>query len=420
MKESNKKTSRELTEYFFRNEYGKIIAVITKYIGNSNIDTAEDIVQETLLTAVETWQHNGIPENPTAWLYTTAKNKTLNHLKKNKTHSNYIQQNKNNQEQSNELEFSNEIINDEQLRIMFSCCQPSISENTQISLILKILCGFSISEIANAFLTSNETINKRLVRGRKELRKSTLNIKSASFVNENLETVLKTIYLIFNEGYSPTQKDQITNNDLCLEAIRLASILTNSSIIGNKSSTFSLLALMYLNVSRFEARMDNDNNVIELKKQNRKLWNQTYISQGIDYLNLAIKQSSPTKYLVLAAISANHCIASKYSETNWKEILNLYDKLILLENSPLIQLNRLVAYSQIYGNQKAIKKLLQLQNDNDMKDNYLFYSTLSEFYKNDQQILKAVTNLKRAISLAKNNRDAHFLEKKLNLLVPIS
>jgi len=420
MNESNNKNSRELTEHFFRNEYGKIVAVVTKYIGNQNINTAEDIVQETLLKAVENWQHNGIPENPTAWLYTTAKNKTLNYLKKDKTHLNYLQSTEKKTVESLEIKFSKEIINDEQLRIMFSCCQPNISEDTQISLILKILCGFSISEIASAFLTSSETINKRLVRGRKELRKSNLSIKSVDFVNNNLDTLLKTIYLLFNEGYYPSQKEQVTNDDLCLEAIRLASILTKSSIVEYKSNIYALLALMYFNISRFDARKDTDNLVVELEKQDRELWNQTYINQGIHFLNIAIKKSDPSKYLILATISANYCIAKNYSDIKWDEILELYNSLIQIENSPLILLNRTVIISKVFGNNKAIKELLSLEKNTEIGKNHLFHSTLSEFYKNEKKITKAINSLKTAIKLSKNNRDIKLLEKKLILLVPIS
>jgi len=420
MDESNKKNSSELTEHFFRNEYGKIVSVISKYIGNNNIHTAEDIVQETLLKAAETWQHNGVPENPTAWLYKTAKNKTLNHLKKDKIHLNYIQSTKKRPVENLTIEFSEEIINDEQLKIMFSCCQPTISEDTQISLILKILCGFSISEIANAFLTSTETINKRLVRGRKQLRQGSLLITSVDFVTDNLDTLLKTIYLLFNEGYSPSQKDQITNNSLCLEAIRLASILTKSTIIKQKSNVYALLALMYFNVSRFDARIDINNAPVALEKQNRELWNQTYINQGIHFLNSAIEKSKPSKYLILATISANYCIAKSYSDTKWDEILELYNRLIQIENSPLILLNRAVVISKNYGYKKAITELLHLKKSTAIEKNHLFHATLSEFYKKEKQLNNAVNSLKTAIELSKNNRDLILLEKKLNLLVPNS
>lgn len=420
MIEHNKKSSHKLTEHFFRNEYGKIVAVITKYIGSSKIHTAEDIVQETLLKAVENWQHNGIPENPEAWLYTTAKNKTFNYLKKNKRDLDYIDFVSNQIGEHQEIEFSQEIINDEQLRIMFSCCQPNISQNTQISLILKILCGFSIAEISNAFMTSTETINKRLVRGRKELRKHNLNNNSTKSINNNLDTLLKTIYLLFNEGYLPTQNEQVTNNDLCLEAIRLTTILTQSSIIENKSNAYALLALMYFNVARFDARMDLNNTVVELEKQDRKLWNQVFINHGIHFLNIAIENSETSKYLILATISANYCVAKSYEETCWNEILELYNRLVQIENSPLTELNKAVIVSKVYGSKKAIAALQNLEKETDIDKNHLFHSTLSEFYKKENQIDKAVNSLKKAICLSKNNRDIQLLEKKLNLLVPIS
>lgn len=192
--------TNELTEHFFRNEYGKMVAVVTKYIGTENVATAEDIVQETLLKAAGYWQLKGIPENPQAWLYTTAKNLTFNMLKRKKTETEYKSELADSHGPKSTTEFltfsPNEIV-DEQLKMMFICCQPSISENTQVALILKILCGFSITEIANAFFSNNETINKRLVRGRKQLRKK-FDFGSQPNLNQRLPIVLRTIYLLFN------------------------------------------------------------------------------------------------------------------------------------------------------------------------------------------------------------------------------
>jgi RNA polymerase sigma-70 factor (ECF subfamily) len=416
----NKKNSHELTEYFFRNEYGKIVAVITKHIGQHNINTAEDIVQETLLKAVEYWQDNGIPENPTAWLYTTAKNKTFNYIKRDKIHQSFIQSTEQHNPENNTIDFSEDIINDEQLRIMFSCCQPNISESTQISLILKILCGFSITEIANAFVTSTETINKRLVRGRKELRKSNIDLHSKKFVNENLETIIETIYLLFNEGYYPSQKNAITSNDFCLEAIRLTTILIKSKTIIDKSNVHALIALMYLNVARFKSRKGEDNFVVEIEQQNRTVWNQDFINLGIQHLNKATASGSLSKYLILAAISANHCIAKKYTETNWVEILELYDKLVSIENTPLVKLNRIIALSKAKGTPLAIDELLKLNKSTDLGRTHLYHTTLGVFYKELNLPQEAIESLKKALYYSKNERDTKIIEKKLNQLVPIS
>lgn len=420
---TNEEHSRELTEHFFRNEYGKMVSVITRYIGTENVQTAEDIVQETLLKAVNHWQHNGVPKKPQAWLYTTAKNLTLNILKRKKHQIEFKNQLEIIEENSldlEKLEISEKQISDEQLKMMFVCCHPSISENSQITLILKILCGFSISEIANAFFTSNETINKRLVRGRKQLRTNNVSFELPKNLNHNLPIVLKTIFLLFNEGYSPTQKNELIRYDLCLEAIRLCEILENSEAIHKKPDCNALLALMYLNASRFDSRMNATNSIVEMDKQDRKNWNQELINKGIHSLNKAISEKHVSIYLILATISANHSIAPSFEKTDWKEILSLYDNLIELEDSPLVQLNRSVALSKVKGNKKAILELEELENKTTIGEIYIFHSTLAELYKLENQTDKAKKRYEKAISLTKNKRNIKLLQKKLTEVVPIS
>ncbi len=290
---SNEENSRELTEHLFRTEYGKMISVITRYIGTEDIQSAEDIMQETLLKAVDHWQHNGIPINPQAWLYTTAKNLTLNILKRKKHQAEYKKQITKIEVRSTELEkrqYAEETFPDEELKMMFVCCHPSISEKSQIALILKILCGFSLSEIASAFFTQKETINKRLVRGRKQLRTSNVNFELPKNPNENLPIVLKAIYLLFNEGYNPTHKNELIRFDLCLEAIRLTEILTQSDSIIKKANCFALLALMYFNASRFDSRTNSTNSMIEMNQQDRKKWDQKLINKGPHNLNQATNE----------------------------------------------------------------------------------------------------------------------------------
>ncbi|MEE9432462.1 MAG: sigma-70 family RNA polymerase sigma factor [Melioribacteraceae bacterium] len=423
MNKFHKKYSQELIEHFFRNEYGKIVSVITRYIGTENVETAEDIVQETLLKAVDSWQQNGLPEKPNAWLYTTAKNLTLNILKRKQHHIKYKSETRNLQSSYVEfenLQISEEMILDEQLKMMFVCCHSSISENSQIALILKILCGFSIAEIANAFFSTNETINKRLVRGRKQLRENKVSFEIPQNINENLTIILRTIYLLFNEGYSPSNKNEIIRYDLCLEAIRLTEIIISSKYIKEKADSYALIALMYLNISRFESRTNKDNSLIEMDKQDRNKWNKELIAKGIHNLNLGISENKVSSYHILAAISANHCTAQTFEQTNWKEILSLYDKLLLLQNSPIIELNRCVALSKIKGNEVAINELLNLNSNSDIGNYYLFQSTIAEFYKLENKIDLAIKHFNKAISLSANKRDKDFLEKKLKELVPIS
>lgn len=417
MKDYTKNNSKELTEHFFRKEYGKMVSVITRFIGTENVETAEDIVQETLLRAVEHWQI-GIPENPQAWLYKTAKNLTLNLLKRKKYQKQYETIEVKKVKDLEKINFSDKLILDEQLKMMFVCCHPSISENSQIALILKILCGFSISEIANSFFSTNETINKRLVRGRKQLRKNKVNFEIPLELNDNLNIVLKTIYLLFNEGYFPSQKNQTVRYDLCLEAVRLAKILVNSTYLQDKADCHALLALMYLNASRFKSRIDKEGLTIEMEKQDRKEWNQELIQRGIQQLNLATKEEKNSIFLILATISANHCIAQSFEQTNWKEILSLYDRLVELEDSPITRLNRSVALAKVKGNKRAIAELKKLESISDIGSHYLFHFTLGEFYNSENKRSMAFEQFKKALSLAQNGRDIDLLKKKLLEVVP--
>ncbi|WP_103068117.1 RNA polymerase sigma factor [Aquimarina sediminis] len=414
MNSSDKKYSRELADHFFRNEYGKIVSVVTKYIGTNNVETAEDIVQETLLKAVDYWQHHGIPNNPQAWLYTTAKNHTLNILKRKKHKIEYESKIK---KESTHLELQNlqiteDLIKDQQLKMMFVCCHPSISENSQIALILKILCGFSITEIANAFFTTKDTINKRLVRGRKQLKTSQISFDLPKNHEERLNSILKTIYLLFNEGYSPSQQNKVIRHDLCFEAIRLGEILIDNTHIQQKSEIYALLALMYLNTARFESR-NEDGILVEMHKQNRKKWNQALINQGIEYLNKTIKENKISIYHILATISGYHCIAPSFEDTNWSEILMLYDSLLELQDTPLVRLNRSIPLAKVKGNITGIHTLLDLKANSDIGNHYLFHATLAEFYIQEKQTRNAIESLHQAISLCNNERDILQLEKKI-------
>jgi len=422
MNENKNKKNQELTEHLFRIEYGKIVSVITRYVGVDNLDIAEDIAQETFYKAIKYWQLRGIPSNPEAWLYITAKNECLNVLKRNKRQRSYIDDESILRIDFSEiegLEFSDQIISDEQLRMMFACCDPSISSDAQLSLILKILCGFSISEIASAFHSTVETINKRLVRARKKLKSKKMSFAVDESFGDHVPTVLKAIYLLFNEGYSPAQKNKLIRKELCFEAIRLIELLKDNRNVEDKDDCHALLSLMYLNASRFDSRMNGMNEVVEMKDQDRSLWNKELINQGIIYLQKSLENGAVTVYHILAAISANHCTASDYEKTNWKDILDLYDSLLALVDSPLIRLNRSVALSKVEGNEVAIRELEELRAKSDIDDHYLFHSTIAEFHlqRSDQQ--RAAEHFHQAISLATNERDIHFLQKKLSNLVPI-
>ncbi|TMU56971.1 RNA polymerase sigma factor [Flagellimonas algicola] len=418
MDESLENSGNTLTSHFFRTEYGKLVAVISRYLGNHHVETAEDIVQETMLRATSHWEMNGVPDNPKAWLYTTAKNLSLNTIKRGKYQRDYAAKNSLKPNLESAVPFSEELIADSQLRMMFCCCHPSVSENSQIALVLKILSGFSIQEIAHAFFSNTETINKRLVRGRKQLRQVSLELVNEKVINQRLDAVLKTIYLLFNEGYFPSSKNEIIRFDLCLEAIRLAQLLQESKSVQLKTDLHSLLALMYFNVSRFNSRVSKDGKVLDLKEQDRSLWDENSIQTGMQYLEEVTQSHKISKYALLATISAHHCAAPTYEQTKWNDILGLYDQLLSLEQSPIVALNRAVVLSEVEGATKAIEALEVLASQSDIGQYYMYPFTLGELYKRNQEWDKALEAYQNAQRLTANPRDKELLSKKIQDLVP--
>jgi RNA polymerase sigma-70 factor (ECF subfamily) len=267
---------------------------------------------------------------------------------------------------------------------------------------LKTLCGFSISEIARAFLTNNENINKRLVRARKTIKEDDIPFKvpETHELNERVEAVLEAIYLLFNEGYSASSGDELIRIELCQESIRLAEMISSHKSIINKSNTFALLALMQLNASRFKAREGENGTIVTLDQQNRSLWDYHIMEQGFINLEKAAHSRYISKYHILASISAYHCSARDFESTDWKSILTLYDKLLDIDNSPIVILNRAIALSKVDGVKKALSELNTIENDNAIRSNYLFYSVKAEFQMQINEPGMAKETLEKAIELA--------------------
>ena len=411
----------KLVEHFFRRESGKIISVLTGVFGTANFNLVEDIVQDTMIEAISKWTYQGVPENPVGWLYTVAKNKALNALKRESYQENYISGLSRfpNGETTVELStsdiFSEEIIADEQLRMMFMCCHPSISKDSQIALILRTLCGFNISEIAKAFLTNNESINKRLVRARKAIRQDHIpfEVPASQELDQRVEAVLEAIYLLFNEGYSASSGDKVIRMELCEESIRLAEMMVNHKFITHKSNIYALLALMQLNASRFQAREDENCNIITLSKQNRSLWDYYLMEQGFRNLEKSARSKYISTYHILAIISAYHCAAKDFASTDWVGILKQYDKLIAVDNSPLVILNRAIALSKVDGVKKALRELEAIENDKQIRSNHLFYSVKAEFQIQLNEHEMARNTLKKAIELAPVNMEKQMLQDRL-------
>ena len=409
-----------LVDHFFRKESGKMIAVLTKLFGSNNLLLAEDIVQETLIEAINNWTYNGLPQNPTAWLYQVAKNKSLNAIKREGYQKKYVRETLNEPHTPQNIEinfesiFSEKEIFDDQLRMMFMCCHPSISPDSQIALILKTLCGFSISEIAKAFLTNNDNINKRLVRARKTIRQNKIQfeVPNKKDIADKLEVVLEAIYLLFNEGYSASSGEQLIRKELCEEAIRLSQLIADSPLVNNKSNVYALLALMQLNASRFNAREPDLGVIHTLEHQDRSLWDFQIMEKGFNNLKLAAEAEYISSYHILASISAYHCSARDFQSSDWNSILTLYNKLLLIKKSPVILLNRAICLSKLGFVEDAIEELNNIRQEKSMQSNYLFHCTMAEFSFQLEEFDKGIEELKKAITLAPTHAEKTLLESR--------
>lgn len=405
---------QELIPHLFRTEYSKITTVLCKLFGIDYIEIAEDIASETFLLAFETWNYKGIPVNPTAWLYVVAKNKAKNYFKRNKLFAENIAkqfQYLSTEENEIEIDFSEQNITDSQLQMLFAICQPAISTEAQIGLSLRILCGFGIDEIADAFLTNKETINKRLFRAKEKLRLENVKIEfpEKKEINNRLETVLTTLYLLFNEGYYSERQNEIIRKDLCLEAMRLTYLLIENEQT-NQHLTNALLSLMCYHSSRLDARTNENGEIILYQDQDENLWNNELISKGNYFLKQASNWNMLSKFYLEASIAYWHTIKADTND-KWENILALYNHLLQLEYSSIAALNRTFALSKVKCKEVAIIEAERLN----LKDNHFYYILLGELYKEiDNQ--KAKEHFKKAFTLAKNISEKQTIAKKIDSL----
>ncbi len=415
----NQNTIANQIDHLYRHEYGKLVAVLTKSFGSSNMELAEDVVQEAMIDALKTWSYKGIPDNPMGWVYKVARNKALNHFHRESSRRRYIDDTKTTQLNSyhftEEELFSEQEIADDQLRMIFTCCHPSISSDSQVALTLKTLCGFSIPEISKAFFTSEDTINKRLVRARKTIKEDSIafEVPKGDQLRTRLDSVLEAIYLLFNEGYSASSGDDHIRYELCEEAIRLAEMITYSDTIKSKSTVYALLALMTLNTARFKSRIDKYDNVIELRHQNRKLWDKHLVKKGLDYLEFATSSREVSIYHILATISAHHCTARSFENTNWDSILSLYNALLQIQYSPVVVLNKSIAVSMTISASAALKELESIEDNTEIQKYLPYYTTKASLLYETNQKDKAVSVLEKALKLTNDQKNILLINSKL-------
>ena len=402
----------EFLPHLFQQEYAKMTAILCRHFGLQHIEIAEDIASDTFLKASEHWAINGIPKNPTAWLYTVAKNKTKDYFKNLSVFETKIKAQIETDilQKEYDFEYNSQIVSDSQLAMIFAVCNPANSNESQICLALQILCGFSVEEIANAFLTRTETIKKRLQRARNHLRNDNFQIESLNEteIKSRLETVLKTLYLLFNEGYFSKTNNKQIRIELCSEATRLTLLLTENPLT-NTDQVNALLALMCFQSSRLEARTNVSGEAILFEEQDKGLWDQSLIQRGNYYLVNATNGNEVSKYHLEAGIAYWHITPT--GNEKWQHILQLYNQLILIEYSPITALNRTFAFAKVYGNEKAILEAKKLS----LRDSNYYHELLGYLYA-DINIDKSIAHYEQAITLTKSRIEKQTLQKEIELL----
>ena len=407
----------EVADHFFRHEGAKVVATLTAHLGTHRLQLAEDMVQEALLRALQTWAYHGVPDNPAAWLTQVAKNLALNALQREQRwndkqdgiaaeHERWL---------SSPTEgVTHETFADDTLRMMFVCFHPQLATEAQTALALRTLCGFSPSEIGAAFLTSEAAIAKRLVRARQRIRELALpfSVPGPTELSERLKGVLHTLYLLFNEGYKASVGDRLVREDLCHEAIRLVTLLTNHPAT-QEPRAYALLSLMLLNAARFSARTDDAGNILRLHEQDRAAWDSTMIQRGIACLHHASQGDTLSVYHLEASIAATHCVAATASATDWPRILILYDQLYALTGSPVTAMNRAVAVARVHGAQTGLAALDGIKHRSSLEGYHLYHAIRGTFAAELGQVAAALVSFRQAGYLATLPAERNFIALRI-------
>jgi RNA polymerase sigma factor (sigma-70 family) len=407
-------------DHLFRRESGRMVATVTRIFGTQNLALAQDVVQDAFWRALEIWNIRGVPENPSAWLMTTAKNRALDALRRERTARSFapdidlLLRSEWTLAPALEELFDANAIRDDLLRMMFSCCDPRLTEEAQVALILHILCGFSVDEIAGAFVSSHAAIEKRITRAKKVLAtaKNLFDIGTAAEFSARLPAVHRALYLLFNEGYHAASPEAAIRAELCGEAIRLATILLENEF-GATPASFALSSLMYLDAARLPARMDSAGGLISLQDQDRAQWDQKSIARGLELLERSAAGAQITPYHVEAAIAAVHAGSPGVDSTDWKTIVSLYDTLIVLNPSPIVALNRAIAVAQCEGAERGIQELRAVENSERLSRYPFYEAAFGELELRCGRSLSAHAHFQKAAALARNAMERQFFDGRV-------
>lgn len=405
-----------LVEHFFRHEAGRLVSVLTRIFGWQNFDLVEDMVQDTLLDALQAWRVC-VPDKPSAWVHRVAKNKILDALRRDKIGQRVLgawAAERPTQVEGLDQLFLDSEIEDSQLRMIFACCHPHLARENQLALTLKALCGFNNAEIARALLVGQETIKKRLQRATRDLieHRVALEPPAAGELVARLDSVHQVLYLLFNEGYSSTDGETAIRTDLCEEAARLCHLLCSQARC-SVPSTHALMALMLFHAARLDARLDDSGSVLLMDEQDRSRWDHRLIRRAQEFLNHSAEGTVISSFHLDAAIAYHHCTAKSYADTDWPAILRLYDALLTLHRSPVYLLNRAIVVAQIEGPQAGIRALEDAGQDAALRHYHWFDAALGELYRRAGDLDRARKHLTAAREKTRSPHDRELIDRRL-------
>jgi RNA polymerase sigma-70 factor (ECF subfamily) len=408
----------QVVEHLFRHEGAKMVATLTGIFGVEHLNLAEDVVQEALARALQTWPFYGVPENPSAWIMRASRNLALDVVRRQKVfrdkEAEIVRRMDRPQAPPDESVLLDQEIADDRLRMMFVCCHPVVPAEAQVALALNTLCGFSVTEISRAFLTTDAAIAKRLTRAKQKIRdaKVPFEIPEGEELARRLNAVLTSLYLLFNEGYKASSGEKLVREEVCQEAIRLTGLLA-AHPAGNRPAAHALMALMLLNAARIPARVDDEGNLLRLQEQDRAKWDQSMIARGMFHFAQSAAGDELTEYHLQAGIAACHCAAADYESTDWAQILALYDRLIEIDNSPVAALNRTIVVANIRGPQAGLDAVNAIDGLDKLESYYLYYAVLGEFEERLKHLPAAAAQFQKAMELAELKSEKDFLGKRL-------
>jgi RNA polymerase sigma-70 factor (ECF subfamily) len=413
--------ARDTLEQVFREEYGRIIATLIRHSGS--FDLAEEALNEAFVAAAESWERDGPPRNPGAWLTTVAHRKLLDAVRRDKTRADKqpeIEYEATRLQPFAQPELIEEVVEypDDRLRLICTCCHPSLSREAQVALTLRTFGGLTTAEIAHAFLLPEATLAQRLVRAKQKIRLARIpyEIPSVERLGDRLAAVQAVIYLIFNEGYAASAGESLVRSDLCAEAIRLGRVLCE--LLPLEPENIGLLALMLLQDSRRRARVDDCGELVTLEEQDRSLWNRTEIDEGVQLLERALTMGAVGKYQLQAAIAAVHCEAATAAETDWRQIVALYEELMRISSSPVVALNHAAAVAMADGFAEGLRLIEAIGAGGKLDNYYLFHAARADLLRRIHRFDEAQIAYQRALSLTTNGVEQNYIRRRLRETLP--